>query len=256
MSQLDRAAPTRTYLGGRPSLSRRRAAPARAARRIRRAPRRAARRRQRRALSRPGAAPLAGRPHLHPREMHDRARPASGSRSQCRAASEERPRRWRGCSRTIPRRSPARSRSRKRCSFSLDELNYEYPDEPVPPGKTAAAASRGADLAPRAAGAIASGDSRRRSRALLRDELALIARLDYARYFLTVHDIVALRASSKGILCQGRGSAANCAVCYCLGITAVDPGRRSTCCSSASSRPSATSRPTSTSTSSTSGARR
>ena len=59
-------------------------------------------------------------------------------------------------------------------------------------------------------------------RALLGNELALIAKLDYARYFLTVHDIVRF-ARSQGILCQGRGSAANSAVCYCLGITAVDP---------------------------------
>ena len=85
-------------------------------------------------------------------------------------------------------------------------------------------------------------------------ELRLIAELGYAPYFLTVHDIVRF-ARDRGILCQGRGSAANSAVCYCLGITAVDPGR-TTCCSSASSRPAATSRPTSTSTSSTSAARR
>src|SRR5262249_5415619 len=56
------------------------------------------------------------------------------------------------------------------------------------------------------------------------DELALIARLDYARYFLTVNDIVAFaRSRKKEILCQGRGSAANSAICYCLGITSVDP---------------------------------
>src|SRR5205807_2887850 len=61
-------------------------------------------------------------------------------------------------------------------------------------------------------------------RDLITHELELIERLDYARYFLTVHDIVAF-ARSRGILCQGRGSAANSVVCYCLGITAVDPAR-------------------------------
>ena len=89
----------------------------------------------------------------------------------------------------------------------------------------------------------------------LEHELALIAELQYEPYFLTVHDIMRF-ARSQGILCQGRGSAANSAVCYCLGITEVDPERSAICCSSASSPPSATSRPTSTSISSTSGARR
>src|SRR5205085_7263456 len=60
----------------------------------------------------------------------------------------------------------------------------------------------------------------------LREELALIARLDYARYFLTVHDVVAFaRRQKKEILCQGRGSAANSAVCFCLGITSVNPDK-------------------------------
>src|SRR5206468_5814328 len=63
-----------------------------------------------------------------------------------------------------------------------------------------------------------------RIRELIEHELALIERLDYARYFLTVHDIVAF-ARSRGILCQGRGSAANSVVCYCLGITSVDPAK-------------------------------
>src|SRR5207302_7261245 len=61
-------------------------------------------------------------------------------------------------------------------------------------------------------------------RGLIEHELQLIERLDYARYFLTVHDIVRF-ARARGILCQGRGSAANSVVCYCLGITAVDPAR-------------------------------
>ncbi len=107
-----------------------------------------------------------------------------------------------------------------RCRFSLDELTYEYPDEPVPPGTTAdahLAALTWQGAAERYPGGIP--DKLRKN---LEAELGLIARLDYARYFLTVHDIVR-HARSRGILCQGRGSAANSAVCYCLGVTAVDP---------------------------------
>ena len=108
------------------------------------------------------------------------------------------------------------------CSFSLDELAYEYPDEPVPAGSTPqqhleALAWEGAQW--RYPGGIPDKVS-----AALRHELGLIGELDYAPYFLTVHDIVRF-ANGKGILCQGRGSAANSAVCYCLGITAVDPAR-------------------------------
>jgi error-prone DNA polymerase len=113
------------------------------------------------------------------------------------------------------------------CRFSLGELKYEYPDEPVPAGKTAQqhledltwAGAR--DRYPR--GKYPDGipsDVEER----LHDELKLIAKLDYARYFLTVHDIVSFaRRQEKEILCQGRGSAANSAVCYCLGITSVNP---------------------------------
>jgi len=109
-----------------------------------------------------------------------------------------------------------------RCRFSLDELRYEYPEELVPPGTTPAAWLRHlteAGLARRyPAGAPEA------ARALVERELALIAELGYEPYFLTVHDIVAF-ARSRGILCQGRGSAANSAVCYALGITEVDPAR-------------------------------
>jgi error-prone DNA polymerase len=106
------------------------------------------------------------------------------------------------------------------CRFSLDDLAYEYPDEPVPPGTTpdahlAALAWEGA--ARRYPAGVPAA-----VRATIAKELALIAELGYARYFLTVHDIVRF-ARGAGILCQGRGSAANSAVCYCLGITAVDP---------------------------------
>ena len=111
------------------------------------------------------------------------------------------------------------------CRFSLDELKYEYPDEPVPPGKTAQQHLEDLTWAGRAQ-ALSATASRRTSATRLAEELALIARLDYARYFLTVHDVVAFaRNLQKPILCQGRGSAANSAVCYCLGITAVNPDR-------------------------------
>jgi error-prone DNA polymerase len=109
-----------------------------------------------------------------------------------------------------------------RIRFSLDELRYEYPDEPVPPGKTPQAYLEELTWA-RAAQHYAGGIPDK-VRALLAKELALIARLDYARYFLTVYDIVRFaRAQEKPILCQGRGSAANSAVCFCLGITGVNP---------------------------------
>ncbi|HUL07891.1 MAG TPA: PHP domain-containing protein, partial [Candidatus Acidoferrum sp.] len=109
---------------------------------------------------------------------------------------------------------------KERTSFSLEALRYEYPEEPVPPGKTPQRHLE--DLAwSHAAGRYPEGVPEK-VRVLLEKELALIARLDYARYFLTVYDVVSF-ARSQGILCQGRGSAANSAVCYCLGVTAVDP---------------------------------
>ena len=112
------------------------------------------------------------------------------------------------------------------CTFSLGQLKYEYPDEPVPPGKTAqqhledltwagAAERYPKDRFPNGVPA----EVKKR----LNEELALIAKLDYARYFLTVHDVVAYARKVKNILCQGRGSAANSAVCFCLGITEVNP---------------------------------
>jgi error-prone DNA polymerase len=111
-----------------------------------------------------------------------------------------------------------------RISFSLDQLAYDYPDEVVPPGFTPQAwletlVSRHAEMRYRdgVPGKV---------RSVLDSELALIGTLDYARYFLTVYDIVRV-ANDKGILCQGRGSAANSAVCYVLGITAVDPAENS-----------------------------
>jgi error-prone DNA polymerase len=134
----------------------------------------------------------------------------------------------------------------ERCRFSLDELRYEYPDETAEDGRTPQ--QRLADLAwegaverfsvkpfppvkpgregenDRPAAASDLSGIPNKVRDLIAHELQLIERLDYARYFLTVHDIVRF-ARQRGILCQGRGSAANSAVCYCLGITAVDPAR-------------------------------
>ncbi len=104
--------------------------------------------------------------------------------------------------------------------FSLDQLKYEYPDEPVPPGKDAQDWLE--TLTYRYAEVHYPDGTPDKVAKLLRAELALIKKLDYARYFLTIHDIVRV-ANDKGILCQGRGSAANSAVCYILGITCVDP---------------------------------
>jgi error-prone DNA polymerase len=111
------------------------------------------------------------------------------------------------------------------CNFSLGELKYEYPEEPVPPGKTPQ--EHLADLTWQGAQShfpesVFPGGLPEKVRETIEKELALIGELKFAPYFLTVHDIVAF-ARSKDILCQGRGSAANSVVCYCLGVTAVNP---------------------------------
>lgn len=110
----------------------------------------------------------------------------------------------------------------QRCTFSLDELRYQYPEEVVPAHTTPAEYLRAL---------VDQGAQRRwptgtpeKVQQLIASELALIQELGYEYYFLTVHDIVAY-ARSQNILCQGRGSAANSAVCYCLFITEVDPAR-------------------------------
>ena len=108
----------------------------------------------------------------------------------------------------------------ERCRFSLDELRYEYPDEPVPPGMSPQAYLEQEAWA--GARRRFPGGVPEKVQAAIRHELALIEQLNYAAYFLTVYDIVR-HARSLGILCQGRGSAANSAVCYCLGVTAVNP---------------------------------
>ena len=106
------------------------------------------------------------------------------------------------------------------CRFSLDELVYEYPDEPVPPGKSPQ--QHLATLTWEGAARHFPDGLPDKVREAIEKELALINDLEFAPYFLTVHDIVAY-ARSLGILCQGRGSAANSVVCYCLNITAVNP---------------------------------
>ncbi len=107
-------------------------------------------------------------------------------------------------------------------TFSLDELAHRYPEELREGFATPQAAL---DSFVRAGARWRYPDGLpERVRAALEHELGLVASLDYAPYFLTVHDIVR-HAREKGILCQGRGSAANSALCYCLGITEVDPAR-------------------------------
>ncbi len=107
-----------------------------------------------------------------------------------------------------------------RISFSLDQIKYNYPGEPVPKGKTAQQHLH--DIAWQGAAWRYGSVIPEKVRAAMEKELALIAKMEIAPYFLTVHDIVSY-AKSRNILCQGRGSAANSAVCYALGITAVDP---------------------------------
>ncbi|MFN0056224.1 MAG: error-prone DNA polymerase [Planctomycetales bacterium] len=123
-----------------------------------------------------------------------------------------------GCSEAVARTVEVADR----CRFSLDELRYEYPEELAPPGMTplehlvrltwAGARQRYPDGIPD------------KIRGLVEHEFELIRELRYEAYFLTVWDLVRF-ARSRGILCQGRGSAANSAVCYCLGVTSVDPER-------------------------------
>ncbi|HET7131756.1 MAG TPA: PHP domain-containing protein, partial [Gammaproteobacteria bacterium] len=110
----------------------------------------------------------------------------------------------------------------ERNAFSLDELRYEYPRELVPSGETPGSHLR--KLTERGARWRWPEGAPPNACRLIEHELTLIAELRYEAYFLTVHDIVSY-ARSVGILCQGRGSAANSVVCFCLGITEVDPAR-------------------------------
>ena len=112
----------------------------------------------------------------------------------------------------------------ERCHFSLDELRYEYPEELTPAGETPKSWLR--RLTEQGLAWRFPCDVPERVSKLVAHELELIAELRYEAFFLTVHDLVRF-ARSRGILCQGRGSAANSAVCYALGITEVDPDRMS-----------------------------
>ncbi len=121
----------------------------------------------------------------------------------------------------------AAERSREiadRCTFSLDQLRYEYPEELAPPGKTPLAYL--AKLTWQGAAGRYPEGVPDKVRGLIEHELALIGELRYEAYFLTVYDLIRF-ARSRDILCQGRGSAANSAVCFCLGVTPVDPSRMS-----------------------------
>lgn len=109
-----------------------------------------------------------------------------------------------------------------RCTFRLEELRYQYPEELCPPGTTPL--EHLTRLTWQGARERYPAGIPRRVSQLIEHELQLIAELHYEPYFLTVWDLVRY-ARSRGILCQGRGSAANSAVCYCLGVTAVDPER-------------------------------
>jgi error-prone DNA polymerase len=110
----------------------------------------------------------------------------------------------------------------ERCTFSLDELRYEYPEELCPSGTTPLQYL--IQLTEEGARERFPAGVPDKVRALVDHELTLIAELHYEAYFLTVWDLVRF-ARGRDILCQGRGSAANSAVCYCLGITSVDPDR-------------------------------
>jgi error-prone DNA polymerase len=108
------------------------------------------------------------------------------------------------------------------CRFSLDELRYDYPD--LPDAEPGSAQETLARLAREGAVRRYPAGVPDKVAKQIEHELAVVRELGFAPYFLTVHDIVAF-ARSRGILCQGRGSAANSAICYCIGITSVDPAR-------------------------------
>lgn len=108
------------------------------------------------------------------------------------------------------------------CSFSLSELTYTYPQELVPEGETPQSYLE--KLVQEGAHRIYRGMIPHNVDQQIRHELKLIAKMNYASYFLTLYDIVDF-AKQKNIICQGRGSAANSICCYCLGITAIDPVR-------------------------------
>ena len=114
----------------------------------------------------------------------------------------------------------------RRCTFSLEELKYEYPHELVPSGETPTSYLR--QLVEEGARRRWPEGMSEKTRATIENELSIIKDLKYEPFFLTVQDIVRYAREQK-ILCQGRGSAANSVVCYCLGVTAIDPERNEAC---------------------------
>ena len=153
--------------------------------------------------------------------QNDRRRAGRGSLSQRRTTAEgldEILSLYAQCPAAVSRTAEVADR----CTFSLDELRYEYPEELCPAGETPSsylARLTWAGAQERYPAGVPTKVSQ-----LIERELAIIEELNYAAYFLTVWDLVRF-ARAVGILCQGRGSAANSAVCYCLGVTAVDPDR-------------------------------
>ncbi|MBM0105434.1 error-prone DNA polymerase [Steroidobacter sp. S1-65] len=149
--------------------------------------------------------------------------------SQCGYALEPNRDRHLHAIKTLAARYPAEwlvesVRVAEQCQFSLDEIKYQFPAELVPAGHTAASWLR--KLSYEGAAERWPEQIPEHVQTLLEHELSLVAELRYEHFFLTVHDLVRF-ARSRGILCQGRGSAANSVICYCLGITIVDPSRQS-----------------------------
>ena len=164
-------------------------------------------------------------------------------------------RRWPPCCAGIPGVLERTVELGRACAFDFTVIAPRLPDFPVPDGHTEASWLR--ELTARKAPPRYGAPGAERvpgSHAQIARELDVIERLEFAGYFLIVHDIVAF-CEDNDILCQGRGSAANSAVCFALGITSVDPVR-TTCCSSGSCPRAGTARRTSTWTSSTAAARR
>jgi error-prone DNA polymerase len=124
--------------------------------------------------------------------------------------------------RDLPEAIEAGLEAASRCTFSLDELQYGYPQEVVPAGQTAMSWLR--ELVERGLCWRYPEGVPRKVRAIVEHELQVVQELDFPSYFLTVYDVVRF-ARSHGILCQGRGSAANSVICYALGVTSVDPSR-------------------------------
>jgi error-prone DNA polymerase len=146
---------------------------------------------------------------------------AIGKRLECNAERHLKPaQEMARLFRDVPEAIAETVRFADRIVFSLDQLKYQYPDEPVPPGKTAQRHLE--DLTWQGAHRRFPVRIPPKTKKVLHKELRLIRKLKYAHYFLTVHDIVRYAREQK-ILCQGRGSAANSAVCYVLDVTSVDP---------------------------------